>query len=540
MQNNIHNNKKNIVDSLKKMTPKKKALYIGAVVFLSFVFWYTFLNDNKKVIEKTAPDIRQVELISLDDVKTPDDIVTLSGIVESQSQAIIKSESSGRLIKVSKALGDSVKAGEVIGLFENSTERAAVTQAEGAYEQAKAARRLIQINLNNSNSGSNLLTAQDSVLNIMNASYATMDDVVRSKTDSVYSDARNANPKLLVVAPNQSLITSLEAKRVTIEKLLNQRQQTNALLSVNADLTLEMDKLTEELTLIKNYLDDLSQIYSIAIPTNNFTQGEIESQKNIVGNSRSAIIQSISTINSTKQLLTNAQKNNTVTNEGKDSSLAQSDASVKIALGSYQAALARLSKTVISSPIDGTLNSLTIKTGDFVGQNQVVAIVSNNNALVVKTNVSSEEAKNIYTGQKVLLNNKAEGRVSRVASAIDPTTNKHEVEVVFEDKDKLFVNGESVRVSLIADTVGMGSVGGAENNVTKKIFIPISSIRITPMGNYIYTISSQQTLVEVKIEIGVISGDMVEVLSGMDTVTNFVKDARGLKDGLKVEVKSNT
>jgi multidrug efflux pump subunit AcrA (membrane-fusion protein) len=532
----IINNFNIIITKFNKATNKQKAYLaltvLGILGLIAFVIMQS--GDVEKIAENT--NLRQVELINLGDSDTLGSNLNLSGIIESQSEATVRTESSGRLVRVFKSLGDRVRAGETIAVFENSLDRAAVTQAEGAYEQAKAGRELNKVNLNNSNSGNNLDTAKENALNTINSGYVTMDDVVIGKTDAGFTQPRNISPRLLVLAPNQALTFSIESKRVEIEKLLTKRKITNSTININSDLVAEMDKLVLDLNMVKDYLENLSQIYSIAIDTSSFPQSAIDSQKAIVNGSRSAINQNISAINGAKQALLSANTGNTVTDQAKDPSLAQSDASVKIALGSYQAALARLSKTVISSPINGTLNSLSIKTGDFAGQGQVAAIVSNNNALVVKAFTSSEEVKNIYTGQKVLLNNKLEARVSRVASGIDPNTNKHEIEIIFEDKDKQFTNGQSIRVSVVRDV--KEAVKVIKSSAPVKTYVPISSVRITPTGNYIYTVNDGNVLQEIKVELGEINGEEVEVLSGMKNIVKFIKDARGLKNNQKVEIKN--
>jgi multidrug efflux pump subunit AcrA (membrane-fusion protein) len=532
----IINNFNIIVTKFKKATNRQKAyLAITVLGILGLIAFAIMQSDGtEKVAENT--NLRQVELINLGDSDTLGSNLNLSGIVESQSEATVRTESSGRLVRVFKSLGDTVRAGETIAVFENSLDRAAVTQAEGAYEQAKAGRELNKVNLNNSNSKNSLETAKENALNIINSGYITMDDVVIGKTDAGFTDPRNISPRLLVLAPNQALTFNIESKRVDIEKLLAKRKIMNSSMNLNSDLLSEMDKLVIDLNIVKDYLESLAQIYSIALDSSNFPQGAIDAQKTIVNGSRSAINQNISAINGAKQALLSANTGNTATDQAKDPSLAQGDAGVKIALGSYQAALARLSKTVISSPINGTLNSLSIKTGDFAGQGQVAAIVSNNNALVVKAFTSSEEVKNIYTGQKVLLNNKLEARISRVASGVDPNTNKHEIEIIFEDKDKQFTNGQSIRVSIVRDVKEVVKV--VKSSAPAKTYVPISSVRITPTGNYIYTVNDENVLQEVKVELGEINGEEVEVLSGMENVGKFIKDARGLKNAQKVEIKN--
>jgi multidrug efflux pump subunit AcrA (membrane-fusion protein) len=501
-------------------------VFVGLLVYLPFFF---FGGKGDELAENT--NLKQVETARVSDLSNLSTPLSLVGVVESVSEATVRAESSGQLTRVYKKLGDRVYAGEVIATFDNAGERAAVLQAEGAYEQAKAARDLSNVNLNNSNSGNSLESAKATALNAISSSYISMDDAVRAKTDIAFSNPRTDVLRFLPLAPDQVLLFKIETERKEIEKMLVQRDNLNKTLTINSDLETELTTALNELNTVKNYLDDLARVYSIAIPNGEFTQASIDAQKSIVSGMRSAVSGSISSVNGAKLGLQSAKNGNNITTDIKNPTQAQGDASVKIALGAYQGALARLNKTIVRSSISGTINSLTVKTGDYATPSQTIAVVSNNNALLVTTYITPEDSKKVIVGGEVLVNGKIPAVVTRVASAIDTLTKKIKIEIGFKNENQSLTNGQSVRIEI----AGLGETKVVKK-LDEKIKIPLSSVKMTPRGSFVFMVVDGK-LSGKEVSIGALTGDEVEILSGITVDDVIVKDARGLKDGQEVQVK---
>lgn len=507
---------------------KKLALIviIGILIYLPIYFL-----GGKEKIEEVKENPKVVSLANVGELSNISTPLSLVGIVESVSEATVRAESSGQLTRVYKKLGDKVLAGQTIAEFENSSERAGVLQAEGAYEQAKAARDISTIN--NSTSGNSLDTAKINSLNTLSSAYITMDDIVRGKTDIAFSNPKEATPVFNVLFPNQIAIGKIEQKRAQIETLLKNREKKNNSLTVNDDLESELNLIVTELNQVKSYLEDLAIAYGESSPNDYFSQTQLDAQKAVVGALRAQIVGTISSVTGAKQALVAAKTGSQISGGVKNPSQVSSDATVKIALGAYQAALARLQKTIVRSPISGTLNSLSVETGDYISPTQQIAIVSNNNALEVTTYISSEDAKRVAIGQEVLLNEKIQAIVTRVASAIDPTNKKVEVKIGIKDDKIKLTNGQSVRVEI----KGFAIANGLKNNLDSKIKIPLSAVKMTPRGAFVFFLNEDKTLKAAAVIMGAISGNDVEILEGLTFTDNIVRDARGLKEGNTVEIK---
>lgn len=501
---------------------------IFLIVVVGAVYLLTREGSDVKQNEEAARTVKVESISSL--LATKSDF-PLVGEVTSVSEATIRSETGGKLTRVYKKLGDAVDAGGIIAEFENSGERAAVLQAEGAYEQAKSSRDIAR--LNSGQAGTSLIDTKSQALNTLSNAYSSMDDAVRGKTDSAFTSPTFNEVKFILSIPDANLSTSLESKRRLIEKTLRVRESEIKSLTQTSDLVSELQEVQQEAQMIKLYLDDLYTAYSKALPDATYTQAVIDLGKSNTQGARQSVIATISALVSAKSSLTASVTANQVAGAGSQSSgtLASADAQVKQALGAYNAALSRLEKTIIRSPIRGTLNSLSITTGDYIGSFTQVAVVSNNGALEVLSFVTEDDAKRITIGSLATINGTVKGVVTRIASAIDPTTKKIEIRIGIQDARSSLTNGQSVQIVIAKNTI---------KEITDKssgpIVIPLSALKLTPRGANVFTVSASSTLIALPVKEGAILGEQIQILSGLTGEEIIVVDARGLKEGLVVEI----
>ncbi len=516
--------------------PKRTRIVLAlAFAVVVFLLVKTFSSETIDPVAK-KDTVKRVVVSSLSSLSGDKEGLALIGTVSSVSEATIRSETSGRLVRVYKKLGDNVSAGGIIAEFDNSGERASLLQAEGAYEQAKAGRDIAS--LNNGQSGSSLTDTKSLALNAITSAYTAMDDAVRGKTDGSFTDPKFQQVKLSIAVPDAILAISLENQRRSIEILLKTREAKNRTITQESDLVVELTSVQKEVALIKTYLDDLFTAYSKALPDTSFSQASLEANKASVQGARLSISGTLSSLVSTRTALTSSLTANQVSGsivEGKSSgSLASADAQVKQALGAYNAALSRLEKTIIRSPISGTLNSLTINTGDYVNAFTQVAVVSNNGALEVISYVNEEDAKRIANNALVTINGTIAGTVVRIAPALDPTTKKIEVRISIKDAKASLTNGQSVRVSIASKKKDTKKL-----STSSPITIPLSSLKLTPQGAVVFLVNASNTLEALPVTEGAILGEYIQIIAGLTGTEEIVVDARGLKDGMEVIVDSN-
>lgn len=514
--------------------PKKYQIAIALGFFLIIFFILRLILGGGVETTDTLKVEREVRLASVSSLSNIEGNFPLIGTVTSVSEATIRSEGGGRLTRVYRSLGDTVFAGGVIAEFDNSAERASVLQAEGAYEQAKASRAIAA--LNSGQAGSTLGDTKTQALNTISTAYTTMDDAIRGKTDMAYSDPKFSQVRFNLSVPDASLVISLENKRRSIETTLQAREAKNRTLTTSSDLAGELSLVLLEAQLVKGYLDDLFAAYSKALPDATFTSGQLDSGKSNVQTARQSTNGTISSIIAARTSLSSSITANQVAG-GQTTlatgALASADAQVKQALGAYNGALSRLEKTIIRSPITGTLNSLSVSTGDYIGAFTQVAVVSNNGALEVISFVNEDDAKRITVGSSVLINNTIQGVVTRIASAVDPLTKKIEVRVGIKDAKSTLINGQSVSITITKNKKD------SVRNPNTPIMIPLSALKLTPRGANVFVVDASSTLVALRVQEGAIMGEQIQILQGLEGNEDIVVDARGLKEGQVVTVGSN-
>jgi len=513
--------------------PNHYKIGIGILSLLVVVGVVKITTGSDDVAEVASATNRKVSVASVQALSNLDRDFPLIGTVTSVNEAVIRSEVGGKLTRVYRKLGDQVAAGAVIGEFENSSERASLLQAEGSYEQAKASRSIA--GLNSGQAGSSLTDTRALAANSITSSYTTMDDAIRGKTDASFAYPKFEQVKLLISIPDAYLASSLERQRKAIEKMLVARELRNKSISTSNNLIDELILVEEETKIIKTYLDDLYTAYSKALPDSTFSQTALDAGQANVQTARQAITSLMASLVTTRATVSASITASQVagTNAGVTSgTLATSDAQVKQALGAYNASLSRLEKTIIRSPIGGTLNSLTISTGDYVPAFSQVAVVSNNGALEVVSYINEDDVSRITVNSPVVLNGSVSGIVTRVASALDPTTRKIEVRIGIKDTKSGLINGQSVSITVTKNKTTL------VKNKNAPIVIPLSALKLTPQGANVFTVSSTSSLVALRVKEGAILGDTIQILTGLTGTETIVIDARGLKEGITVEVET--
>jgi len=215
---------------------------------------------------------------------------------------------------------------------------------------------------------------------------------------------------------------------------------------------------------------------------------------------------------------------------GREEDVLSAEASLKQSLAALSVAKVNLEKTIIKSPINGTINKLNIEKGSFVSVFEDVALVSNNNALEVISYITEKDRSGIKVGSRAVVEGSINGVVSEIAHSIDPILRKIEIKITIETSKKILTNGQSVKVEVERDL-------NQELTSKKEMTVPISSIKVEFNGNYIFSVDENNELVKHQIEIGPIVGAKIILLSGVLPDLKIVTDARGLRGGQKVLIK---
>lgn len=476
-----------------------------------------------------------VHLASVASLSSNSGPLPVVGKVTSVNKANILAVSSGEVVSLTHALGDYVSAGAVIGNFENSSQRAAVLQAEGSYEaaQAAAAKASGSTAQNSSVSSSQASqTAQNAALSAgaaISSAYAALDDAVHTKTDTFFSNPHSNLPLFTPQVPDGQLVINIQNIRGSLDALLNSINAIDTTDTKNLDANITTTLAAARTTAA--YLDDIIEGLNKSVASQGVPAATITSYQTTAAAARSEVWTAISSLTSAKSAydsaLGSATTAQTSASAGVSTDIAAAQANVKASLGALNAAQANLEKTIIRAPISGTIVSLSIHQGDYVSSFSQVATISNPGALEVEAYVTSDDAKTIAVGDKATIDGSTPGAIVFIAPALDPSTGKIQVKIGISGKATV-TDGDTVSVSLERSAKSQPAL--AQTTV-----IPLAAIKVTPQGPVVFTVSDG-VLHAQAVTLGQVLGDKVAIQSGLDLETAIVTDARGLSDGQTVTV----
>ena len=526
------------------LSRKTLALGCAALALVLLTAWRIIGGTSSDALSEDAPIVREVVVASVAELGADGSPLSVIGEVTSRSEASLRAESGGRVVSLSYRLGDNVPAGAVIAEFENALQRASVTQARGVLAAAEAsfekisngsrdeARAITGTNLDRARSS--LASGRSSAADSLRAAYATNDELVNTKLDSIFSETVKGRYSFLFITGDASLVSRIETERASLDAVVAGAMSRGATLSKDSDLSGEIKRALEETRRIQAFVDALAAALSATI-ADTADPAALASASASVSAARGVVAQSLATLSGLDQnLISLASAYDVAIEQSKEEAagarpedLAAARASLTQAEGAYAAALAGLDKTIIRSPISGTINSLSIERGDYVSPMQEVAVVSNNGALEIVAKVTADDRRTIAVGNPVSVEGTLTGVVTRIAPALDPTTKSIEVRIGLSESGRGLVTGQSVRVG-IARTASDGAAPA-------RTLIPISAVKMEPDRTIVFT-APEGVLVAHEVELGVLFGDRVEIRSGITPEMHIVTDARGLKEGQSVSI----
>ncbi len=503
-----------VFEFLKKWSHRTSILWI-TVVALVVVVLGMFLSAESEKVSLVTTQKPVVQLITAQEFAGTQ-ALSLVGTARAFSEANITSERAGRVVFVNVTLGQRISAGAVIGSTENAAERATVLQAEGVYEAALAAASQTKFGV--SEAETRLASARETVITSVRSAYTTTNSVVVSNIDKFFAQPNSPLPGLRVGGRGYTM--DLNNERVAYQDILPTWQARVDSLTLSSDLSSEFVYAKENVERTIAMIDIFLYIFDQQ------SDDEYVADEVTFTNLRTTLIGTLSSMEAAKSGLATANDafaRATATATGGDASAA--DAQVKQALGALRAAEANLGKTIFRSPISGTVNSLSVRPGDFVSLFAPVATIANNAALEIVTYISDNERNFLTVGDTVMINDGVEGRVTQIAPAVDSATGKTEVRIAAEGTD--VTNGDTVRITK--------EVADASADTLDIVTVPLSAVKFEIENGFVFVVVDGK--IEARpITLGVVRGGAVEILEGLTASEPFVKDARGLQAGTGVEL----
>jgi multidrug efflux pump subunit AcrA (membrane-fusion protein) len=504
---------------------KNRRRSIITLAVLGISFFAIFFKTEAPIQETPSKSASEV---SVEAARTlgSDTTFTAVGTATAVSEAKLQTESGGRIVGVYAKLGNKVRAGSIIAKLESASESAVLLQAQGSYESALAGAASGNIGITEAENG--LKAAQNAAVNTYKSTYTSVSGILYGTIDEFFADPNSTIPGVRI---SSSYTAFLNSERIALRGDMPIWKNNTLLVSTNSDL----DKTLDEAETITNKVLAITDAFIDAINKqntgSNYTEAELRALGTKFNGVRAGLVGNLASIDGARVGLTAATESlNRAKIAGTSTKVSASGAQIKQALGALRSAQANYEKTIVRTPISGTVNALYLKAGEYASPSQPAAIIANNNnGLEITTSASQEDTITLKVGDAVLLDKTATGTITAIGGAVDPTTGKVAIKINVDEQSSI-KNGSTVSVSFIKS---------AESTEISEIVIPLSAIKMTGAGPTIFIIDeSSKKLVSKNVTLGTIRGENVVVAAGLDLDTAIVVDARGLKEGLEVIVKT--
>ncbi|MDF3004159.1 MAG: family efflux transporter, subunit [Oscillospiraceae bacterium] len=192
----------------------------------------------------------------------------------------------------------------------------------------------------------------------------------------------------------------------------------------------------------------------------------------------------------------------------------------------YDSALQTMDNLKVYAPIGGVIEQKNVTVNGQYAPNSAGYVVSNKEVLVVNFSVAADTAAAMTIGDEVTVENGRstyQAKITEIGTMIDASSGLFPIKARLLTEANL-LSGISVKLTAMT--------AKSQNS----IIIPQSAVYYDNGSAYVYTVSDN-VAVKTPVEIGIISGDNAEVLSGLDDTTLVITTWNpNLADGVTVEV----
>jgi HlyD family secretion protein len=392
--------------------------------------------------------------------------VSVTGRVKPFAEVSLAFEKGGRVARVYAEVGERVDRGALLAKLENGDVLANVDEAKARLSAAEA--RLLQLKEGTraeeidvqktkvANAKIVLENAKKGLFVAMDDAYTKADDAIRNRADKFFSDPKSTNPKLTFFLNDFGFQNDLESRRVSLEKILSAWKSDNSL------------AVRESLSQVKTFLDKAALALNGATPSMGVTQAMLDGYKTDVSAARANVNAAISAEDGAEQSLRVAESNVALEESNLNlkeapteaNTVSAQEAAVKEAQASVRSAEAEVAKTILRSPISGTITKEDAKAGEIVSPNTpLISIISQSN-LEIEAFIPEADIAKVHVGDAASTTLDAYGDTamfSITAVSIDPAETliegvaTYKTIFQFRDDDKRIKSGMTANIDILTE-----------------------------------------------------------------------------------------
>lgn len=428
------------------------------------------------------------------------------------------------------------------------------TQVDNAQRQLAVTQEKAQEDLQN---------LYDDIPTFLNDIYISADDALNRQIGGIFGNTQEFSsdlPRLVFDSFNaQAKIDAEWGRHLARTKMRQMKQEIDALPNDNTQRYLYLEQARVYVSSFLPFLEASVEATDGAIALSEAERNGYKGQINSARTSLNALVQRVedyrqrvdsqqitneNAITAAQNAVLLAQKQSNLTQAGtrsetlstqeslvKQSELGVAAGQARVRQAQASAALiqAQLAKTIIRSPIDGTVSAMPLRVGDLATGGALVSGVVNTQGYQLKAYISASDVSLATVGSKVYLNDDSKvelGEVTRVSPSIDPVKRKVEIVIALSGQRE-YVIGEFLDVVIESNN----------EQIAQVYLVPLEAVKTSTQGASVYVLDSEGKTQAVDVVLGRVVGENVEVLAGLEQSMNILSSARGIKIGQEVEVQ---
>jgi multidrug efflux pump subunit AcrA (membrane-fusion protein) len=214
---------------------------------------------------------------------------------------------------------------------------------------------------------------------------------------------------------------------------------------------------------------------------------------------------------------------------GQSEQLKSARAQMEAAQAHFQSAQAQAAFAEVRSPINGVVSDRALNIGEMASTGSAVFSIVDISRVVARANIPVHQAALIHVGKTATISGpggELSGKVTVVSPAVDPSTTTVEIWVEAANTGEKLTPGTTVKISINA------------GEIRNALVVPAAALLNSDEGGEKVMVAGSDSLAhEQKVEVGVRSGDDVQILSGVKEGDKVIVDgALGLEDKAKIQV----
>jgi ABC exporter DevB family membrane fusion protein len=185
------------------------------------------------------------------------------------------------------------------------------------------------------------------------------------------------------------------------------------------------------------------------------------------------------------------------------------EAQVRQAQSALELAQSQLNNTIVRAPINGSITSVTAKTGEIVSSAVPLLVIVDTSELYLVTGISEKDVGSVYIGQEAEVfidafpQNTFSGEVTFKGVMVDPSTKTMEIKIRINNYDIEIPPGVFARANITT------------REKTNTLIVPSSALVRKRDGLYAFIVE-EDTAKQRLVDTGISQGNQVEVLQGLE------------------------